>query len=248
MAWAGNKWGSLAWGSARWGVLRFGEASVATPVTFTVTAGQTVTIGLAVKSGTVAVINWGDGTTSSVTNSGSHQNYTRTYATSGTYTGTISNAGVITHLRMVGETKASFNFTRFTALTYLHLYGTGSSVTGVITDMALTYLYLWNTGSSVTGVLRSTSRLTREYIDITGEITLPTNRVYGTWGSESMRIDMDARKLTAAETDATLIRLAAATISGSNKTVYIYGQARTSASDAAATTLNNAGVTVTITG
>ena len=83
---------------------------------------------------------------------------------------------------------------------------------------------------------------------MTGEITLPTNRVYGTWGAEPMQIYMAAHKLTAAETDATLIRLAASPISGSAKTVYIYGGSRTNASDAAIAVLNTANVSVTITG
>ena len=263
---------------------------IVTPVTFTVTAGQTVTIALAVKAGTTAVINWGEGTTSSVTNSGDYQNYTKTYASGGTYTGSISNVGVITHFRMLNETKANFAFTLFRALTYLFLNGTGSAVTGVITNMeltnlflsgtgsavtgvitnmaltylflngtgsavtgaitnmALTYLVLYNTGSAVTGTLKSTSRLTREFINITGEITLPTNRVYGTWGADAMRIDMDAHKLTAEETDATLIRLAASPISGANKTYYIYGASPTAASDAAHDILGAAGVVGVITG
>lgn len=229
---------------------RFGVESgtTTTPVTVTVTAGQTVTIGLAVAAGTTAVINWGDGTASPVTNSGSYQNYTRTYAASGTYAGAISNVGVITHLRMSNETKARFDFTRFGSLTYLRLDGTSSAVTGVITAMTLTYLRLSATGGAITGTLKSSSRLTREYIDITGEITLPTNRIYGTWGAESMSISMSAHKLTAAETDATLIRLAEATISGGTRTVYIYGAARTSASDAAVAVLLDAGVSIAVTG
>ena len=273
---------------------RFGVESgavVESPVTFTPTAGDlTVTIGLGVVAGQTAVIDWGDGATTNVTNSDGYQTYSRTYASAGTYSGRITNAGVVKYLRMSSETKAAFNFSRFTALTYLylsntgsavtgvitnmaltyiHLFGMGSAVTGVITNMALTYLHLSNTGSAVmgvitnmaltslllfgmgsavTGVLASTARLRREYIDITGEITLPTNRTYGTWGSEPMRIDMDAHKLTAAETDATLIRLAASTISGANRTVYIYGAAPTSASDAAMDILEVANVSVTITG
>ena len=131
-------------------------------------------------------------------------------------------------------------------LTYLFLSYT--SVTGAITNMPLTSLYMSATGTAVTGILNSTARLTREYIDITGEITLPTNRVYGTWGASAVRINMVAHKLTSSETDATLIRLAASPISGSTKTVYIYGESRTVASDAAIAILNTANVSVTITG
>ena len=133
------------------------------------------------------------------------------------------------------------------ALTYLFLSGTGTAVTGVITGMALTYLLLYGTGTAVTGVLATAARLTREYIDITGMITLPINRTYGTIGSESMRINMTAYKLSSAEVDAALMRMAETTIS-STTSIYIYGSARTSASDAAYSYLLTKTTSITITG
>ena len=261
---------------------RFGVGAYGT---LTISPGAlSYTIGLAAYAS--VLVDWGDGTTTAVSYTGStYQYYTKTYASAGAYT--IRIIGSVKSLRLI-DARLAMSITGM-ALTYLYLNGTGSSVTGVITGMALTYLYLNGTGSSVTGVitgmaltylslvntessvtgvitgmaltylllvntessvtgtLNSASRLTREYIAITGDITLPDDRVYGTWGSESIRIEMGT-KLTSTQTDATLIRLAAATISGANKTYYIKGAARTSASDAAVATLTSAGVTGTITG
>ena len=287
----------------------YGGSGGITPVTYTVDDGDTVKIGLGVKSGSSATINWGDGTLSEVTNSGGYQEYSHSYVNGGTYSGRIMGVSQVTYLCLDNEAKAQFDITSFQSLTYLYLYHTYDSITGDITGMPLTYLYvvaandlitgditgapltylylyytnnitgditgmlltylylahtnnitgditgmaltfltLGSIGSAVTGTLSHEARLTREYIIIDNYITLPTNRSYGTWGSQPMRIDMDGHKLTADETDATLIQMAAATISGNSKTVYIYGEDRTSASDDAMTTLTNAGVTVTITG
>ena len=307
------------------------ENNYKTNVTFTPTSvALSVTIGLAVGSGKTAVIDWGDGTTTNVTNNGAYQNYAHTYASAGTYNGSLRNSGAVTALRIANETKVSLSITGMAltylllyntgtavtgvitgmaltylslsgtgtavtgvitgmaltylllygtgtavtgvitgmeltslllyntgtavtgvitgmALTYLFLSGTGTAVTGVITGMALTYLLLYGTGTAVTGVLATAARLTREYIDITGMITLPINRTYGTIGSESMRINMTAYKLSSAEVDAALMRMAETTIS-STTSIYIYGSARTSASDAAYSYLLTKTTSITITG
>lgn len=246
-----------------------GFSSNMVPVTYTVDDGDTVKIGLGVKSGSSATIDWGDGTLTDVTNSGGYQYYSHDYVDAGTYSGRIIGASQVTHLWAYHEDKMQFDITSFRSLIYLTLYRTNGSITGDVTGMHLTYMYVDNkvaavTGdisgmaltyltvygedSTISGTLSHESRLTREYVNISNYIALPEDRIYGEWGSESMIINMSGHKLTADETDATLIQMAAATISGSNKTVYIYGEDRTSASDDAMNTLTNAGVTVTITG
>lgn len=192
----------------------------------TIAAGAlTLNLGLASTDGT-AVVDWGDGTRTTIGYTGStYQNYGHTYAVAGTYVVRFINYKKIKALRV-----------------------TTQQLSVSITGTSLTYLTLSGTGSAVTGVQSELCRLTRQYYFITNDITIPSsNLVYGTWGSEAMRIEM-ATKLPAAMTDYVLQRLATATISGANKTVYLKAEARTSASDAAYATLQAAGVTVTITG
>ena len=190
------------------------------------------------------LINTGSSVTGVIT--GMALTFLYLYNTGSSVTGVITGMA-LTYLLLANTGSSVTGVITGMALTFLYLGSTGSSVTGVITGMALTYLLLGNTESSVTGALNSASRLAREYIITTNDITLPDNRIYETWGLEAMRIEMGT-KLTSTQTDATLIRLAAATISGANKTYYIKGAARTSASDAAVATLTSAGVTGTITG
>ena len=161
-------------GGMYFGLSKYDTYKVAHFNVVTTTASQSITFGLAVKQGTTAFIDWGDGsryTEVKYSVAGNYQNYAHTYINPMLYKARIINSKQVITLSL-SNTSITGSITGM-ALTYLSLYNTGTSITGSITGMALTYLYLLNTGSAITGSITGMA-LTYLYLNntsITGSIT-----------------------------------------------------------------------------
>jgi len=59
----------------------------------------------------------------------------------------------VTYLYLYGTGTSITGSVTGMPLTYLWLYGTGTSITGSVTGMPLTYLYLYGTGTSIEGII-----------------------------------------------------------------------------------------------
>ena len=213
------------------------------------TAGNlTQTIGLSVKSGTHAFVDWGDGSAlTDVSYVGLYQNYTHTYASAGTYNARLINLANVTGLKCT-TTFITMSITTLTSLTYLYLLNTGTSITGSIAGMALTYLYLNGTSTAVTGALSTSSRLTRfYYTGCDGTLVIPTTGLVFGASMTDIFISGNTTGQPSAVID-TILNAAAATTWAAPKTITASGNngAHTSASASALTTLAGLGVTVTV--
>ena len=113
------------------------------------TTGQTLTVTGGAEIKLESDGEWG---TSVVVPSGEVDRniYFRGNGTGGTLT--FPNPENITYLHLYNTGTAITGSINGMALTYLHLYETRKYITGSITGMKLTYLYLYKTGTSITGV------------------------------------------------------------------------------------------------
>ena len=163
-------------GGLYFGLNKYNTYKVAHFNVVTTTASQIVTIGLSVKSGTHAFVDWGDGSAlTDVSYVGQYQNYTHTYASAGTYNARLINPANVTGLRST-MTSIIMSITTLTSMTYLSIINTGTSVTGVITGMALTYLSLSVTGTAITGVITG---MALTYLSLSGTGTAITGVITG---------------------------------------------------------------------
>lgn len=229
---------ALGWRKTAKNIFRFTLSSItgAVPITLVTSQGG-------------GVVNWGDGTTTTLTSG--------TNSLSHTYTGyssavvTVSEAQRITQLTYNAST-ASLGCTAFAlprALTSLFL-GDYNTLSGNVSGLprGLTYLYVFGSNTLSGDVSGLPSGLT--YLNVFGSNTISayTSRPWPTSMRRVQIITVSPGGLPATAVDQLLIDLAAyATTWTNEKNIALQGASapRTSASNAAVATLQSRGVTVT---
>ncbi len=149
------------------------SGSAATPAIFTINNANNQYMRIRVNTtttlavtGTVTIGTSTDPIGTSLEIIASDENYTTVYV-KGTGTIVCEDASYITYLHLYNTGTSITGSITGMELTYLYLFGTGKSITGSITGMELTYLYLYNTGTSITGSITG-MELTYIYLYKTG--------------------------------------------------------------------------------
>ena len=225
-----------------------------------------------VKSGTPAIIDWGDGTVEEVLQTAPGSYTSHTYSSS--YTGAVriyvndANAitefwssanhysfniatinASVTKISLTGNNTVSGSIAGLTSLTYLKVQGS-TTISGSVAGLTgLTVLYVtgsntlaWDINDTPAGVY---------YLRIIGLNQIATYTAGHTWLATTMQyvlISPVAPGLSETEVDNLLIDLAASTSAwAGSKVVWLAGNnaARSAASDAAVTYLQGLGVTIT---
>ena len=216
--------------------------------TITVTAGQTVDLGLSVHTGKTAKVQWGDGKETTVSYSaGDYASHTNVYAAAGTYNIKIVDAD---NLKGFQINNPAYSVTIVGALpvnlTYLYLYGNAIAWTysGAL-PVNLTYLHL--NGNSIAWTYTGALPVKLTYLYLNG------NAIAWTYTSQSYKSELSdfiyspgvAGKWLSATIDQVIADLKTSTMSGF---VNIAGnnEARTSASDQDLFDLRANGATVTV--
>ena len=183
--------------------------------------------------GQITVI-WGDGNTDSYTLTGVNQNITHTYGAGGTYNVKIKHAEQITKFDTSTNNNYSFDLSeleKFNENFYYFLVYGSNTITGDLSSLnGLSALYYFQVYGSNTISDYTTSTWTQTSFNHY-EVTPAAGSGLSSSEVDQLLIDMDT----------------GITWSGSGKMLWLAGNnaARTSASDAAVTSLQGKGVTVT---
>ena len=165
-------------GGLYFGLSKFDTYKVAHFDVVTTTASQSITFGLAVKKGTTAFIDWGDGsryTEVKYSVAGSYQNYAHTYINPMCYKARIINSKQVISLNLNNTGTSISGSIAGMPLTYFFLFNTGTSISGSIAGMPLTSLHLDTIGTSISGSIAgmplTSLHLYGTGTEITGSIT-----------------------------------------------------------------------------
>ena len=240
-------------------------------LTATVAASSTKTIRVTGRSGKrAAVVNWGDGTTDTIVMDGAEKTMAHTYTNAGTVNFSVINGYNLTTFRIIassftGLTGSINTFQYCKNMLNIYLHSSSTTWTGSIDTLPqkLTDLYFQSIGTSLTGNIDNLSKalkvlyfafigtnFTGTYKNLATTLTAITLYSVGNtidiatgahpaWAATAMTL---IGGWSSANVDAFLISWAATAGTGT-KTIEITG-ARTSASDAAVTTLNGKGKTI----
>ena len=216
--------------------------------TVTVTAGETVDLGISVHTGKTAKVRWGDGKETTVSYSaGNYTSHTNTYTAAGTYTINIVDADNLKGFR-INDPAYSVNIVGALPVNLTYLYLNGNAIAWTYTGalpVNLTYILL--SGSAIAWTYTGALPVDLTYLRLYG------NSIAWTYTSQSYKSTLSyflylpgtTGKWLSATVDQVIADLKTSTMAGD---VNIAGnnEARTSASDQDLIDLRANGATVTV--